>query len=118
MKKALFGLIALCALFISSCASVNNKNVSNVYVYTSNYTPDKEYEILGPIEMRAQNNHILYFFVQNSPYCTFEDFVTQAKVAYPEADALINCYVDYSETNYYFGFKRNFVYHGTAIKCK
>lgn len=118
MKKVLFGLIVICALFISSCAATANKQLTDTYVYTTNYKVDKEFDILGQIEMSAENNFIFYSFVKSSTYTTFDDFVIQAKAKYPEADALINCYCDVSTKNYFLGMKTVLKYHATAIKCK
>ncbi len=114
MKKKLFLVALVVCLVLTSC--VTGKTGLFGSGVTTNLA-EKEYEILGPVEMKGTITNILGLFQWGGK--GYADFMAEAKALYPETDAVIDIYEDVSASKIllvYNSFTRT--YYGTAIKYK
>lgn len=114
MKKKLFLIALVVCLVLTSCVS------GKTGLYSSGVTtnlPEKDYEILGPVELQGTITNVLGFFQWGGK--GYGDLMKEAKALYPEADAVIDVYEDVSKSMImlvYNTYTRT--YYGTAIKYK
>lgn len=114
MKKKLFLVALVVCLVLTSCAT------GKTGLYDAGVTTnlvEKDYEILGPVEVKGTITNVLGFFQWGGK--GYGDLIAEAKALYPETDAVIDIYEDVSESMImlvYNTFTRT--YYGTAIKYK
>ena len=112
MKKKLFLVALVVCLVLTSCAT-GKTGLFDSGVKTN--LAEKDYEILGPVEVKGTITNIFGCFQWGGK--GYGDLMKQAKVLYPEADAVIDIYEDVSSSKImlvYNTFTRT--YYGTAIK--
>lgn len=114
MKRKLFLLTLVVCLVLTSCTSAKTGLFDSGV--TTNLA-EREYEILGPVEVKGTITNILGCFQWGGK--GYGDLMEEAKALYPETDAVIDIYEDVSSHMImlvYNTYSRT--YYGTAIKYK
>lgn len=114
-KKVLISILVVClALTLTSCHSLK-AGISDSGVTTS--LVPREYEVLGPVSMEGKVTNILGVYTYGGK--GYSDLLSQAKAQYPQADAVIDIYLDES-AQFILGVYNTFTqqYTGTAIRYK
>lgn len=116
-NNVLFLLVAIAFIAVAvACSTTGGESIPATYEFTPGIQSGRQYEILGEVVLDGTIRKVLG--VQTSSGKGYSDFLALAKSMYPDCDALINCYIDRSNTNVVISQSTTQIYRGTAVRYK